>query len=53
MSVLGDFYRLENSELKPLIVSGPEVQLRVADSGWLKTVLLDPYRLTSIDSPTG
>jgi hypothetical protein len=34
MSVLGDFYRLENAELKPLIVSGPEVQLRVADS-WL------------------
>jgi branched-subunit amino acid aminotransferase/4-amino-4-deoxychorismate lyase len=34
MSVLGDFYRLENAELKPLIVSGPEVQLKVADS-WL------------------
>lgn len=34
MSVLGDFYRLEQAELKPLIVSGPEVQLKVADS-WL------------------
>jgi branched-subunit amino acid aminotransferase/4-amino-4-deoxychorismate lyase len=34
MSVLGDFYRLENAELKPLISSGSEVQLKVADS-WL------------------
>jgi branched-subunit amino acid aminotransferase/4-amino-4-deoxychorismate lyase len=34
MSVLGDFYRLENAELKPLIASGSEVQLKVADS-WL------------------
>jgi hypothetical protein len=34
MSVLGDFYRLENAELKPLLELSSEVQLRVADS-WL------------------
>jgi branched-subunit amino acid aminotransferase/4-amino-4-deoxychorismate lyase len=34
MSVLGDFYRLEAGELKPVIESSIEVQLKVADS-WL------------------
>jgi hypothetical protein len=34
MSVLGDFYRLENAELKPLLELSSEVQLKVADS-WL------------------
>jgi hypothetical protein len=34
MSVLGDFYRLEAGELKPVIESFSDVQLRVADS-WL------------------
>jgi branched-subunit amino acid aminotransferase/4-amino-4-deoxychorismate lyase len=34
MSVLGDFYRLEAGELKPLLEFNNEVQLRVADS-WL------------------
>lgn len=34
MSVLGDFYRLESGELKPVIGSANEVKLRVADS-WL------------------
>ena len=34
MSVLGDFYRLEAGELKPVIESSSEVQLKVADS-WL------------------
>jgi branched-subunit amino acid aminotransferase/4-amino-4-deoxychorismate lyase len=34
MSVLGDFYRLESGELKPVIDSSLEVQLKVADS-WL------------------
>jgi branched-subunit amino acid aminotransferase/4-amino-4-deoxychorismate lyase len=34
MSVLGDFYRLEAGELKPVIESSSDVQLRVADS-WL------------------
>ena len=34
MSVLGDFYRLESGELKPVIESSSDVQLRVADS-WL------------------
>jgi len=34
MSVLGDFYRLEGGELKPVIESSSDVQLRVADS-WL------------------
>lgn len=34
MSVLGDFYRLEAGELKPVIESTSEVQLKVADS-WL------------------
>lgn len=34
MSVLGDFYRLESGELKPVIDSSSEVQLKVADS-WL------------------
>ena len=34
MSVLGDFYRLEKGELKPVIESSSDVQLKVADS-WL------------------
>ena len=34
MSVLGDFYRLETGELKPVIESSTEVRLQVADS-WL------------------
>lgn len=34
MSVLGDFYRLEAGELKPVIESFSDVQLKVADS-WL------------------
>ena len=34
MSVMGDFYRLEAGELKPVIESTSEVQLKVADS-WL------------------
>jgi branched-subunit amino acid aminotransferase/4-amino-4-deoxychorismate lyase len=34
MSVLGDFYRLENGELKPVIESSSDLQLKVADS-WL------------------
>ena len=34
MSVLGDFYRLEQGELKPIVDSSKEVQLKVADS-WL------------------
>lgn len=34
MSVLGDFYRLEQGELKPVVESSGEVQLKVADS-WL------------------
>lgn len=34
MSVLGDFYRLEHGELKPVIESSSDVQLKVADS-WL------------------
>jgi hypothetical protein len=34
MSVLGDFYRLESGELKPVLDSSSEVQLKVADS-WL------------------
>lgn len=34
MSVLGDFYRLDSGELKPVIESSSEVQLKVADS-WL------------------
>lgn len=34
MSVLGDFYRLEQGELKPVIEPSAEVKLKVADS-WL------------------
>ena len=34
MSVLGDFYRLEAGELKPVLESSTDVQLKVADS-WL------------------
>lgn len=34
MSVLGDFYRLESGELKPVISATNDVKLRVADS-WL------------------
>jgi Amino-transferase class IV len=34
MSVLGDFYRLEAGELKPVIESSSDVQLKVADP-WL------------------
>lgn len=34
MSVLGDFYRLEQGELKPVLGGSNEVKLRVADS-WL------------------
>ena len=34
MSVLGDFYRLEGGELKPVIESSSDVKLQVADS-WL------------------
>jgi branched-subunit amino acid aminotransferase/4-amino-4-deoxychorismate lyase len=34
MSVLGDFYRLESGELKPVLESISEVRLKVADS-WL------------------
>jgi branched-subunit amino acid aminotransferase/4-amino-4-deoxychorismate lyase len=34
MSVLGDFYRLEHGELKPVIESSTALQLKVADS-WL------------------
>jgi hypothetical protein len=45
MSVLGDFYRLEAGELKPVIESSTEVQLRVADS-WL----VDDGRVRSLGS---
>lgn len=45
MSVLGDFYRLENGELKPVIDSSAEVQLKVADS-WL----VDDGKIRSLDS---
>ncbi len=45
MSVLGDFYRLENGELKPVLEYSTEVQLRVADS-WL----VDEGRVRSLDA---
>jgi branched-subunit amino acid aminotransferase/4-amino-4-deoxychorismate lyase len=45
MSVLGDFYRLEHGELKPVIESSSEVKLRVADS-WL----VDEGRVRSLDA---
>jgi branched-subunit amino acid aminotransferase/4-amino-4-deoxychorismate lyase len=45
MSVLGDFYRLESGELKPVIESSAEVQLKVADS-WL----VDEGRVRSLGS---
>lgn len=44
MSVLGDFYRLEQGELKPLIESGSEVKLRVADS-----FLVEDGKVRSLD----
>ena len=45
MSVLGDFYRLESGELKPVIDSSSEVQLKVADS-WL----VDEGRVRSLNA---
>ena len=45
MSVLGDFYRLESGELKPVIDSTSEVQLKVADS-WL----VDEGRVRSLSA---
>ncbi|CAB4625851.1 unannotated protein [freshwater metagenome] len=45
MSVLGDFYRLEDGELTPVIESFAEVQLKVADS-WL----VDEGRVRSFDA---
>ena len=45
MSVLGDFYRLEAGELKPVIESFSDVQLKVADS-WL----VDDGRVRSLDA---
>ena len=45
MSVLGDFYRLESCELKPVIDSTSEVQLKVADS-WL----VDEGRVRSLSA---
>jgi hypothetical protein len=45
MSVLGDFYRLEAGELKPVIESSSDVQLRVADS-WL----VDDGRVRSLNA---
>ncbi|MFM7014243.1 MAG: aminotransferase class IV [Actinomycetota bacterium] len=44
MSVLGDFYRLEQGELKPLIESGAEVKLKVADS-----FLVEDGKVRSLD----
>lgn len=45
MSVLGDFYRLEQGELKPVLESSGEVKLKVADS-WL----VDEGRVRSLDA---
>jgi hypothetical protein len=45
MSVLGDFYRLESGELKPVLDSSSEVQLKVADS-WL----VDDGRVRSLSA---
>ena len=45
MSVLGDFYRLESGELKPVIESSSDVKLKVADS-WL----VDEGRVRSLNA---
>jgi hypothetical protein len=45
MSVLGDFYRLEKGELRPVIESSMDVQLKVADS-WL----VDEGRVRSLNA---
>lgn len=45
MSVLGDFYRLESGELKPLLESHSEVKLLAADS-WL----VEDGRVRSLDA---